>query len=296
MDVLTYGGFCRTSGNKKVVQSLLWLFKGPLKVAFKGYDVIYCDDSMPFYPALVRLISPKSKIVIRLGDFHLMYYFTGWAYSFLHFFEKLGWRSADKILSISEAMRDRLLEEGFRSDVIPDPVESADFLPQDPDTKDKIVMFHGVISKNKGLDLVLKAAARLPEYHFWIVGDGPDSNRLKSMAPDNVVFTGWHPYEYMDKLIAQCSVGLALRSDNPGNQYVVTSPYLQYSAAGKPCLVTRRKVFGDYKWQFDTVDEMVEKIKELMNKPDEGKKQRRLILEKHDAKKVSEQIWSALQF
>src|SRR3990167_3121575 len=48
-------------------------------------------------------------------------------------------------------------------------------------------------------------------------------NRLQKIAPRNVFFDGWTPFKDIWLKIASCSVGVALRSDNPGNEYVVTS-------------------------------------------------------------------------
>lgn len=292
-DILTFKNFNRQK--HKLIHSILWVFYAPTLVYKKNYDVIYCDDSFPFYPILVKLASPKSKLVIRIGDFHLMYYFSGWKYKFLHFFEKIGWRLADTLLSISHAMKDQLSYEGFDSTVVPDPVEPANFMPDySRNNADNIVMFHGLINKNKNVDLIIKVAHKMPTVWFWVVGDGPDLERLRSIAPKNVVFSGWCDHSKLGEMINKCSIGLALRSENEGNQYVITSAFLQYAAAGKPCLVTRRKVFGNYKWQFFSEYEMIAKIKLLLISPNEGKKIRKKVLNIHNAKKVASKICKIL--
>ena len=155
-------------------------------------------------------------------------------------------------------------------------------------------MFNGLLTKNKGIDILLEAARRLPKVNFIVVGEGPDRKRLESLSPNNVFFKGWVPFKNIYRYIATCAVGVALRSDNPGNEYVVTSPFLQYGAMGKPCLVTRRKVFGEYEWQFSGADEMVKKIKILLQRPEEGEKLRKYILENHEAKKIACQIMDIL--
>lgn len=289
IDVLTFKSFPRTGGLTKHIKSFFWIFYAPLLVIGKGYDVIYADDSYPFYPFLVKLVSPFSKVVIRLGDLHLMYYFSGWVYEFLHFFEKITWCFVDRIIVISEAMKEYV---GV-ADVVLDPVDPKDF---EINQYEKLgsIMFHGLLTKNKNVDLMIEAAKRMPYLIFTIVGDGPDKKRLESIAPQNVIFTGWVPFGRMKDLIGMCFVGVALRSENPGNEYVVTSPFLQYGVMGKPCLVTRRKVFGDYPWQFSTVDEMVEKLKYLLGAPEEGEKLREYILENHDAKKIACEIMDIL--
>ena len=127
-------------------------------------------------------------------------------------------------------------------------------------------MFHGLLTKNKNIDVLLQTARSLPKMTFWIVGDGPDKTRLKNIAPRNVIFWGWRAFKDMHYFINECDLGIALRSDNPGNEYVVTSPFLQYGAMKKPCLVTRRKVFGDYKWQFSDKWELHDHIMMLFYK------------------------------
>ena len=157
-----------------------------------------------------------------------------------------------------------------------------------------MIMFHGVLTRNKNVDILLEAAKRLPQIEFSVVGDGPDRKRLESIAPSNVYFLGWKSMQEVRTLIKLHDIGLALRSKNLGNEYVVTSPFLQYGAQGKPCLVTRRKVFGDFEWQFSGVDELVEKIKNLLKRPEEGEKLRQYIFKRHKAKDIAEQIWEVL--
>ena len=295
IDVLTFKKFNRLSKWRKHIKSFLWIFYAPLLVIGKGYDVIYCDDSYPFYPALVKLVSPRSKVIIRLGDLHLMYYFSGFVFKILHFFEKIAWKMSDEIICISYAMVEYVFAE---TDKLPklalDPIDPKDFQTDFNITLRK-VMFHGVLTKNKNVDILLEAARRLPYIGFDIIGAGPDLKRLKKLAPENVTFHGWVPFKDIKYFISVCSVGVALRSSNPGNEYVVTSPFLQYGIMGKPCLVTRRRVFGDYEWQFSGVEEMVEKIKILLDKPEEGTKLRTYILQNHDAKKIAEDIWEILK-
>ena len=310
IDVLTFKKFDRT-GNK-FWKSILWIFYAPLLVFGKGYDVIYCDDSMPFYPILVKFASPNSKLVLRIGDFHLMYYTSGWLYEFLHFFEKIGWRIADWILPISKEMYWEIIKgieinesygryDRINNDpVVPkvhtilDPVNENDFLEENAGNKN-IVMFHGVLTKNKGIDVLIESARKLKNISFVIYGDGPDRKRLENISPSNIFFQGWISFDRMPQAIATCTIGVALRSDNAGNEYVVTSPFLQYGICGKPCLVTRREVFGDYPWQFSGVDEMVEKIKYLIAYPEEGKKLKNYIIKNHDAKKIADEIWQILK-
>ena len=295
VDVLTFKKFDRVNSYLKFWKGLFWIFYAPILLIGKKYDVLYLDDSMPFYGAFVKLVSPKSKVVLRIGDFHLMYYYSGWAYKFLHFFEKIGWLLADEIVAISEAMAEKICEEvkPHKVSVVLDPVDPNDF-PM-AGAGDGSVMFHGTITRNKNLDLLIEAAYLLPKVDFVIIGDGPDLKRLKKFAPDNVFFDGWIPFKDVWKKISKCSIGVALRSDNPGNEYVVTSPFIQYGIIGKPCLVTKRKVFGNYHWQFSTARQMADKIEDLLTAEIDSKGLRELFIRRHGAEKIAEEIWALLQ-
>ena len=298
IDILTFKKFNRLNHLKKFWKSIAWIFYAPCLVVGKGYDVIYCDDSYPFYPALVKAFSPCSKVVLRIGDLHLMYYYSGFTYKVLHFLEKIVWIMADEIIAISEAMADYIEKEiGRRPKVALDPVDPKDF-PSKHSYNSGDIMFHGTLTKNKNVDILLDAARLLPERDFTIIGEGPDYKRLSKIAPGNVYFHGWVPFKDMWLHIGSCGIGVALRSDNPGNEYVVTSPFLQYGVMGKPCLVTKRKVFGDYEWQFSTAEELAEKINHLSSFEKqllEGWELRKYVVQNHDAKKIAEEIWCLLQ-
>lgn len=293
-DVLTFKKFERLHNAYKIAKSIAWIFFAPFLVLGRGYSVIYCDDSFPFYPAFVKLASPKSKVIKRMGDFHLMYYVTGFWYHLIHWFEVLEWKLVDGIISISKPMAEHIEKEsGKKCYVALDPVDPNDF-PIERKDDHKTVMFHGLLTKNKNADVLLEAARKLPHILFVIVGDGPDRERLEKIAPHNVRFTGWVPFKRIVHILNTCSVGVALRSDNPGNDYVVTSPFLQYSILAKPCLVTKRQVYGDYPWQFTTADDLVHGINELMARSEEGKKMREYVLEHHSAQLIGDQIWTLL--
>src|SRR3990167_2914432 len=104
VDILTFKKFDRINSFRKFWKSVFWVFYSPFLAFGKRYDILFLDDSYPFYPALVKLVSPKSKVIIRIGDFHLMYYYSGWVYKILHFLEKIAWEMSDGLIAISDTM------------------------------------------------------------------------------------------------------------------------------------------------------------------------------------------------
>jgi glycosyltransferase involved in cell wall biosynthesis len=99
----------------------------------------------------------------------------------------------DRYLALSEFARDKLVAAGFDADrieVLPNsvaiPHESA---AADP-TVGRYVAFAGRMSHEKGVEVLLEAAAALPDTPFHLAGDGPLLDRLSAAAPSNVKFLG----------------------------------------------------------------------------------------------------------
>jgi glycosyltransferase involved in cell wall biosynthesis len=67
---------------------------------------------------------------------------------------------------------------------------AADWYPEQT-----VVGYSGRVSPEKNVDEILRAAARLPEYEFVIVGEGPCRETLEADHPDNVTFRDFLPRE-----------------------------------------------------------------------------------------------------
>tara|TARA_Y100000310_G_scaffold321771_1_gene379888 strand:- start:363 stop:1358 length:996 start_codon:yes stop_codon:yes gene_type:complete len=298
VDVLTFKKFNRLSGLGKLFKSFIWIFYAPVLVRGKGYDVIYCDDSFPYYAGLVKLVCPKSKVILRLGDFHLMYYFSGWMYKLAHIPELWSWRKVDRIIAISKTMADHIKKEvSTPVDTVLDPVDPKDFKCDEEVKKErKVISFHGTLTKNKNIDMIFEAAKRMPKYDFVILGSGPEYKRLLQIAPSNVYMPGWIPFDKIKYHLNIADVGVAMRGKNPGNEFVVTSPWLQYLVMGKPCIVSKRKVFDDigYTHYFESLDDLIIEIKYLLAVKGVGERWKDYILRNHQARKIAYQIWEIL--
>ncbi|MCC9205435.1 glycosyltransferase [Arthrobacter sp. zg-Y769] len=69
------------------------------------------------------------------------------------------------------------------------------------------ILYAGRVHESKRLDILLAAAKKLPELRVKIAGDGPDLERLRSLAPANVDFVG-----HLDNLDELTSKSLAVVS------------------------------------------------------------------------------------
>jgi glycosyltransferase involved in cell wall biosynthesis len=94
-----------------------------------------------------------------------------------------------RLVFVSDDLRDRFARLAGRAtgEVIPMGTEPIDCAP--PSGR-PTVLFLGRLVPIKGIDVLLQAAARLPEIAFTIAGDGPEGHRLRAAAPPNVRFAG----------------------------------------------------------------------------------------------------------
>jgi glycosyltransferase involved in cell wall biosynthesis len=126
------------------------------------------------------------------------------AASLLAWMEALYWnrkkleRITDRFVSPSAFLKERMVSAGFRDEKIS---VLHNFMYRQmplPDGKDDYYCYVGRLSAEKGLNVLLEAAARLP-YPLKIVGDGPLSATLREKyASPRIEFTGHLP---TDRLI-----------------------------------------------------------------------------------------------
>jgi len=87
--------------------------------------------------------------------------------------------------------KEKLLQAGFREEqiaVAPNPVSTQNIGSKNSDGK--YVAFAGRVCLEKGINVFLAAAARLPDIPFKVAGDGPALAQMKTLATGNVTFLG----------------------------------------------------------------------------------------------------------
>lgn len=116
---------------------------------------------------------------------------------------KLWWiKKAQRVIAVSRAIRDASFKD---ADVVSNPYQAHNFRNLQASVRPKDFVFLGRLVSDKGVDLALKALQLLnsttkPEDHLraytlTIIGDGPESSRLRSLAKGlglmpNVTFKG----------------------------------------------------------------------------------------------------------
>ncbi|WP_405964227.1 glycosyltransferase [Streptomyces sp. NBC_00723] len=121
--------------------------------------------------------------------------------------ERFGARWADRLVCVSEAERTTGLRAriGGQVSVIPNGIDPERFHPASVDTvrasllpelapAAPLVVCVGRLCRQKGQDVLLTAwtdiARKVPGARLVLVGDGPDGERLRSRAPESVLFAG----------------------------------------------------------------------------------------------------------
>lgn len=129
-------------------------------------------------------------------------------------------RRADAVIALTERLASLLVEAGVdaaRVTVVPSGVERALFAgPHEdpfPGVHGRRVVFVGRVSRQKGVETLVEAAARLetPDARVLIVGDGPDRERVAARVAElnldgRVRLVGFVPHERVPAVLAHADV------------------------------------------------------------------------------------------
>jgi len=106
-----------------------------------------------------------------------------------------------------------------------------------------ILCYAGIIGHAQGLEVLLRAAARLKGTRalFLLVGDGPERARLKqeaiALALDNVRFIDPMPREQVLALVAACDAAVVPLRNNPLFRGAIPSKIFEALALARPVLL-----------------------------------------------------------
>jgi glycosyltransferase involved in cell wall biosynthesis len=157
--------------------------------------------------------------------------------------ERHVWRSADRVLAVTEVLRQRILAAGVGPDrvaVVPNGVVLDRFQPSAPPAdaapRPLVLGFVGFVRDWHGLDAVIRAMAApdaMPDVVFTVVGEGPARPDLESLAAalgigDRVRFAGIVPNEHVPQAVAEFDVALQPRVVD----YASPLKIFDYMAAG----------------------------------------------------------------
>jgi len=242
-----------------------------------GPDVVISHNTAAGFAALLgRLLRPGAVAVCDLTDLLFEYlddYQGSWlklAASLGRWMERSSVRRSDRIITISRAMRDILIDDygsaEDRIDIVHDGVDTgifrrqvaADLRAAHAPEAEHVLIFHGVIDPQDGPELLVEAApailAQHPGTRFWMVGDGTAVPDLKARAgavglSDRFYFSGWVQQADVARYISASDLGLVILPDVLSARGRVTLKEFEYWACGVPAVLPRlpalQEVVGD---------------------------------------------------
>jgi hypothetical protein len=168
------------------------------------------------------------------------------------------YRNSDRVVVVTPAFREYLVDRGRvgreRIDVVENGVDTALFRPVNDRAKARaqlgldgwfVVAYIGTLGLAHGLDIVIRAAAKLqpllPDVLFLLVGEGADKDRLRDLAERarlrNVRFVGQQPREQVPLWINASDVCLVWLKKAELFTTVLPSKMLEFMACGRPVVL-----------------------------------------------------------
>ncbi len=189
-------------------------------------NVVLCMTNPPFVGMLGVLLARarRAKLVVTVQDVHpevgvisgrLTSKPVVWA---LRWIRRFFFRHADRIVAISDPMRERLIERGAQADrvvVIGNWIDADEITPhprdnewsREHDLAQRFTLMHaGNVGLLQDVETFVDAAELVPEARFVIVGEGANKDalieRARSKGLDNVVFLPRQPRDALSLLLA----------------------------------------------------------------------------------------------
>jgi len=243
-----------------VMRVALWIWRAKP-------DVAVSHNTVAGLGALLgKRLSPRTVTVLDLTDLLFEYlesYSKRWMRPVLALgraLERYALQRSDRIVTISQAMRDILVREygvsSAKVEIVHDGVDCTVFQPKDTGPlRDQVApwaqhvcILHGVIDPQDGPEVLVEAApkvlSRFPHTAFWWVGDGAAVPHLMSRAQelqltDHLFFSGWVTQAQVSEYINASDLGIVVLPDVLSARGRVTLKEFEYWACGKAAVLPR---------------------------------------------------------
>ena len=207
-------------------------------------------------PILWTSLPTAEPVVGHLGERAVVYYcgddfgaLAGVDHDAVLRYEKRLVEKSDLILAASERLADRfppdrtrLLPHGVDFDLFSTPAARPDALPRGR----KVAGFYGSFSEWIDVDMLIRAAKTLPDWHFMIVGRVHVNPGELSFLP-NVTFEGEQPHSSLPGFVQNWSVSLLPFRDNAQIRACNPLKLREYLAAGSPVVATEFPALEAYR-------------------------------------------------
>jgi len=228
------------------------------------YDVVHVH-SVPDFEVFAAWF-PKlggARLILDIHDLVPEFYASKFrvgtsslAYKILLLLERVSAHFADHVIIANDIWRDRLVGRSIPAEkctVVLNNVDPAVFFRRERTRDDDrfIVVYPGGLQWHQGVDIVLRAfariAERLPNTEFHVYGDGSEREALKQLACDLHLDSRFQlkepvPFREVPLIMANADLGIvAKRADSFGNEAYSTK-IMEYMSQGIPVVVSRTKI------------------------------------------------------
>jgi len=211
------------------------------------YDLVHCHDWLTVPAGIMArgFLEKPLILTIHSTEFDRNPYPWGWIADI----ESLGVRSAERTIAVSGRTRQQLMErygaDAGRLRIVHNGVDSEKYVRRQGASphKEKLVLFLGRLSHQKGPEQFLRAAKRVLDHErnvrFLVVGDGPLLPRLLSLSielgiSDRVSFWGFVPEAEKRHIYSHCDAYVMPSVSEP---FGITA--LEAMASGTPCILSK---------------------------------------------------------
>jgi glycogen(starch) synthase len=253
--------------------------KAKIIAALEKFDVIHAHDWMTYQAGMeAKRVSGKPLVVhVHATEFDRT---GGNPNQYVYDIERAGMHGADRIIAVSSFTKQKIVEHyGIppqKIEVVHNAVTFTDYNFNKSDIKlagtDKIVLFLGRITLQKGPDYFLYASKRVLDFvgksmniKFIFAGSGDMEGQMIRKAAElgitkNVLFAGWVTGKELDKLYAMADLYVMPSVSEP---FGITP--LEAMRNNTPCMISKQSGVSEVishclKVDFWDVDEMANKM------------------------------------
>jgi glycosyltransferase involved in cell wall biosynthesis len=261
------------------------LFAGALHLR-RRFDVVQVNslpDWLVFAAIVPRLLG--ARVLLDMHDPMPEYVATKYklgprhpAVRLLAFLEQASIRFAHSVVTCTEQMRERFVERGAPRDKITvvfnafdeETFDTRPFLRNSEDGDGFLLVSHGTIDENYGLDVIVRAVGllkdRIPQLRLKIYGDGNHRASVEALTrelglEDRVWFSrGFLPMQALMPRIAEADAGVVATRRDPFRDLTHCNKMYDLITLRKPVIISRTRAveacFGDGCFQmFESGDE-----------------------------------------
>ena len=244
------------------------------------YDLVHCHDWLTIPAGLMVRDFLGKPLVLTIHSTEFDRNPVPW--NWIADIESLGVRSANRTIAVSGRTQQHLMEkygaDAGKVRVIHNGIDSEKYVHRQEGSmhKEKLVLFLGRLSHQKGPEQFLRAAKRVLDHErkarFLVIGDGPLLPRLLSLSielgiSDRVSFWGFVPENEKRHIYSHCDAYVMPSVSEP---FGITA--LEAMASGTPCILSKTSGVTEVAKNcllvdFWDVDEMASQLLALLRYP-----------------------------